>query len=230
MEACLNQGDVFIKLLHAQTGYQWIFEMLKKILLPTVVIAGTLMTCFGVLLVTQGSKPVEVQLENRELFDGQLKDIVTPPVGAAISFAVALGTASVITWQQSSRKLSRLEKQLSQLQNQIRDKDCQIQELKVSPTSPMLAKLDWFLNTEESVKSSLTQITAQEEEEPVLSVQPATEPVVTPISGFGYEVITSTHSTNHSTVQSAASAFPVAQSVLGLTVRQPKAVEETAAK
>lgn len=59
--------------------------MLKKILLPTVVISGTLLAGFGALLFTQGSKPVQVQFENRQVFDGRLRDIISPQLGALLT-------------------------------------------------------------------------------------------------------------------------------------------------
>jgi hypothetical protein len=171
--------------------------MLKKILLPTVVISGTLLASFGVLLATQGSKRIDIQLESNQVFYGELKDVVSPPVGALVSVGVALGVASVLGWQQSKNRKAELEKKVLQLQSQISNKDAQIQELKVAPSSPMLSKLEWFLDGDDNVTSSQDgQVVTRE-----LLAQPATEPVVKPISGFDYQVITTNQPSPQNTVQ-----------------------------
>lgn len=209
--------------------------MLKKILLPTVVISGTLIAGFSALLFTQGSKPVQIQLENRQVFDGQFKDIFSPQMGALLTIGVTVTTASMLAWYQSARESSKLERRLSQLQTEISYKDAQIEELKVAPTSPMLSSLDWFLEGEhvtskvpkqttpkETIKEIVKEIPVPEPVvQPLLSVRPLTKPM-TPISSVSYEVITTTESE----VQTATNAFPSAQSVLGLT--KPYGQKETA--
>lgn len=212
--------------------------MLKKILLPTVVISGTLIAGFSALLFTQGSKPIQIQLENRQVFDGQFKDIFSPQMGALLTIGVTVTTASMLAWYQSARESSKLERRLSQLQTEISYKDAQIEELKVAPTSPMLSSLDWFLEGEhvtsvpkqttpkETIKKIVKEIPAPEPvvqpvRQPLLSVRPLTKPM-TPISSVSYEVITTTESE----VQTATNAFPSAQSVLGLT--KPYNQKETA--
>jgi hypothetical protein len=194
--------------------------MLKKILLPTVVISGTLLAGFGALLVTQGNKPVQIQLENRPVFDGQFKDILSPQIGALLTIGVTLTTASLLAWRASAEESSQLEKRISQLKTEISYKDAQISELKVAPSSPMLSSLNWFLEgervissvTEPTVKQAVEQIPISE---PVVAVRPATKPLVTPISSMKYEVITTTQPS----VQTATSAFPTVQSVQGYVQR-----------
>jgi hypothetical protein len=210
--------------------------MLKKILLPTVVISGTLVASFGALLFTQGSKPVQIQLENRQVFDGQFKDIFTPQLGALLTIGITATTALVLAWRQSAKESSKLSKRLTRLQTEISYKDAQINELKVAPTSPMLSSLDWFLEgeyvtssvpkdtmrketmTPHTVKDTVKEIPEQLSQ-PVLSVRPATKPLMTPMSSVSYQVITTTQPI----VQNATSALPSAQSALGLTQRYRKA-------
>ncbi len=194
--------------------------MLKKLLLPTIVISGTLLAGFGVLLATQGSKPIEIQLDNRQFFYGELRDVISPPVGALISIGVGLATASLIGWQQTKKRTVALQVQVSQLQNQISDRDSQIQELKVAPSSLVLSKLDWFLQQEAGQTPFLASEVLTPSQLPL--VQPIAEPVVATVSGFDYQVITTNESSNQPSPQTAASAFPTAQSVLGLTQQYGK--------
>ncbi len=178
--------------------------MLKKILLPTVVISGTLLASFGILLATQGSKPIEVQLESKQVFYGELRDVVSPPVGALVTVGVALGVASILGWQQSTKRSAELEQKVLQMQSQISNKDAQIQELKVAPLSPMLSKLEWFLDGDDNVTPSREREVVTQR----LSAQPATEPVVKPISGFDYQVITTNQLSSQNTVQNTPKSAP----------------------
>jgi hypothetical protein len=198
--------------------------MLKKILLPTLVISGTLVTGFTALLFTQGSKPVQIQLENRPIFDGQFKDIVSPQLGALFTIGVTLTTAAALAWRESFKESSQLEQRISQLKTEISYRDAQISELKVAPSSPMLSSLSSFLG-EDYVTSKVAKRTTKDTveltstSEPVTPVQAITQPLVTPVPSTKYEVIT----TAQSSVQTATSAFPSAQSVQGYIPRNVEA-------
>lgn len=207
--------------------------MFKKILLPTVVISGTLFASFMLLLALQGSKPVKIQTESQEIFYGELKDIVSPGVGAA--FSLGLGLAGAVLWglQKSLDQSSNLEKQLSNLQKEIAEKDSQIQALKLSPSNPTLSQLKWFLEENESkAQATITAVNT-------IARPQAAPPVSTPVSTKTTEptisqavtkplVITNTEyesqpiTVNQLSVQTATSTFPSAQSALGLTQRYGK--------
>ncbi|MGH7998010.1 MAG: hypothetical protein ACREPR_00875, partial [Brasilonema sp.] len=105
---------------------------------------------FMLLIALEGSKPVKVQVDDQEMFYGELKDFVSPGVGAGFSFGLGLAGVILWTWQKSLRQSSELEKQLSNLQKVVSEKDSQIQALKVSPSNPMLSQLRWFLDEDES--------------------------------------------------------------------------------
>lgn len=207
--------------------------MFKKILLPTVVISGTLFASFMLLLALQGSKPVKIQTESQEIFYGELKDIVSPGVGAA--FSLGLGLAGAVLWglQKSLDQSSNLEKQLSNLQKEIAEKDSQIQALKLSPSNPTLSQLKWFLEENESKAQPTTvavNTIARTQVAPVVSTpvstktteptisQAVTKPLVITNTEYESQPIT----VNQLSVQTATSTFPSAQSALGLTQRYGK--------
>lgn len=207
--------------------------MFKKILLPTVVISGTLFASFMLLLALQGSKPVKIQTESQEIFYGELKDIVSPGVGAA--FSLGLGLAGAVLWglQKSLDQSSNLEKQLSNLQKEIAEKDSQIQALKLSPSNPTLSQLKWFLEENESKAQPTTAAVntiARTQVAPVVSTpvstktteptisQAVTKPLVITNTEYQSQPIT----VNQLSVQTATSTFPSAQSALGLTQRYGK--------
>jgi hypothetical protein len=191
--------------------------MLKKILIPTVVISGTVLACFTALLVSQGSKPVEIQMDNRQVFYGRFKDVFTPPVAGLTSIAVAVTTAMVIGCQQSMKRSSDLQRKVSTLQQQILDKESEIETLKLAPESPVLAKLNWFLENDDNrfyPQQVETDTLPPKEDLPPFA--PVNEPVVKESSGYSYQVITS----NSASVQTAASMFSSGQSFAGLTRRK----------
>lgn len=207
--------------------------MFKKILLPTVVISGTLFASFMLLLGLQGSKPVKIQTESQEIFYGELKDIVSPGVGAA--FSLGLGLAGAVVWglQKSLDQSSNLEKQLSNLQKEIAEKESQIQALKLSPSNPTLSQLKWFLEENESkAQATITAVNtiARPQAAPPVSTPVSTKTTETTISQTVTKplVITNTEyesqpiTVKQLSVQTATSTFPSAQSALGLTQRYRK--------
>jgi hypothetical protein len=200
--------------------------MLKKILLPTVVISGTIFASFMLLLALQGSKPAKIQVDGQEIFYGEIKDIVSPGVGAAFSLGLGLSGVVLWGWQKSLRQSSELEKQLSNLQKVISEKDSQIHSLKLSPSNPTLSQLRWFLEedeTEVQTSTSGANRISQRQAAPVsiksgnetTTAQAITKPLVITNTEYESQPIT----VHQLSVQAAASAFPSAQSALGLTHR-----------
>jgi hypothetical protein len=145
------------------------------------------------------------------------KDIISPQLGALLTVGVTVTTASLLAWSQRAKESSKLEKRVSELKTEISNKDAQISELKVAPSSPMLSSLSWFLEGDHVTSSVVEPKIKQTIEtlpvptpEPVVAVRrPATKPLITPISSMKYEVITTTQPS----VQTATSGFPSAQSV-----------------
>lgn len=200
--------------------------MVKKILMPTVVISSTLFASFLLLIAVQGSKPVKIQVEGEEVFYGELKDFVSPGIGAAFSLGLGLAGAVVLGLQNSVHQSSALEKQLSHLQKLISEKDSQIEALKLSPSNPMLSQLNWFLEDDKSKNQTKTfaqnqayeqrasaAVYSQTREEATAIQEEVTKPLV--ITNAVYE--TQPITINQLSVQTATSGFPSAQSVLGLT-------------
>jgi hypothetical protein len=207
--------------------------MLKKFLLPTVVISSTLFASFLLLLAIKGSKPVKVQVEGQEVFYGELKDIVSPGVGATFSLGLGLAGALVVGLQQSVRQSLELEKQVTNLQKAISEKESLLETLKLSPSNPMLAQLSWFLEEDESKLQTMTSTTTTTDKtqdlstvststrtEEATAVQEITQPMVITHTVYDTQPIT----IDRLSVQTATSALPSAQSVLGLSqkYRNPK--------
>ncbi|AKG21968.1 hypothetical protein [Calothrix sp. 336/3] len=212
--------------------------MLKKILLPTVVISGAVFIILATLLALQGAKRVEVQVENQQVFYGDLKDIITPPVGALLSLGVGLTSAVLVAWKQSAQKSSELENQASHLRQLISEKEAMIEELKSSPTSARMAQLNWFLNEAETTVSgkqftnTTEQVLTSEADTLPVPHQMATltmtnQPTWVQMSGDITEplvvqsaaLVEEKRKTKQLNPQTAAAVFPSTQSVMGLNHR-----------
>ncbi len=206
--------------------------MFKKIILPTIVISGTLFASFLLLLAIQGSKPVKIQVEGQEIYYGELKDVVSPGVGAAFSLGLGLAGALMVGLQHSVRQSSELEKTVVNLQHLITEKDSQIKALQLSPANPMLSRLGWFLDEESQTLTKApseattviydrqaTSPVAPESKEGVTATRERTQPLVITHSTHETQPVT----VNQLSVQTAISAFPSAQSALGLTHKGNKA-------
>ncbi|NMG07638.1 hypothetical protein DP117_12400 [Brasilonema sp. UFV-L1] len=131
------------------------------------------------LIALEGSKPVKVQVDDQEMFYGELKDFVSPGVGAGFSFGLGFAGVILWTWQKSLRQSSELEKELSNLQKVVSEKDSQIQALKVSPSNPMLSQLRWFLDEDESRVQAAISTPAAISTQNVSSAKQATPTVST---------------------------------------------------
>ena len=141
--------------------------MSKKIFLPTVVIGGTLFTLFSLFLATQGSKVLEVEVENQKIFDGKVKDIISPSIGALFCIGLSVNTAAVFGWGQSLRKNSQMEQQISNLQHLISQKELEIEDLRLSPSNLKHAQLDFFLEDaqKQEILEDMSPLVEREETE-----------------------------------------------------------------
>src|SRR5919202_335519 len=107
---------------------------LKKLVLPPVVLSAAVFAVLTVPLAVLGSKPVTIQFQEEPIFHGQLRDVATPYLGLASALSLGAGLASVaITgWQSSTRKSSQVEAKLSDLAQNLREKEAQLEALILS--------------------------------------------------------------------------------------------------
>jgi hypothetical protein len=77
---------------------------------------------------------VAIQLQQEQVFQGQLRDVATPYLGLAtvLSFGAGLASVAVTGWRMSTRKSSLVEAQLSDLEQNLKEKEAQLEALNVS--------------------------------------------------------------------------------------------------
>ncbi len=170
--------------------------MSKKILLSTLVMGSTLFAVFSLFLATQGSKGLEIEVENQQIFEGQLKDAIPPSVGALFSLGLGISTASVLGWGKSLSQNSKMEQQILNLQKLVSQKELEIEDLRLSPSNLKRTQLDLFLED-----------TQQQQE-----ILEDTSPFVEEVDLEELETVTN----NNFVVLNATSIMPTVQSAIGL--------------
>jgi hypothetical protein len=104
--------------------------MFKKVVLPTVAISGMIFAGFAAFLAQYGSDRIDIQVDNQNVFYGELRDIVSPQIGVALGLTLGVASIAVIGYSKSASKVELLEKQVLSIKKAISDKDVQIEELR----------------------------------------------------------------------------------------------------
>jgi hypothetical protein len=180
-------------------------SIFKKFVLPPVLLSTGIFATLTLPLALLGSKPIAIQLQEEPVFHGQLRDVAAPYLGLASLLSLGTGVASVAVagWQQSSRRSAQVEQQLFGLQKSLKEKEEQLEQLKLSEPRLATVGLNSFLEDEVSQESTPTS-------------KPAT--TATPIQAVEPLIVITEHKDKPSLiVQSATSQFPLAQNYLAYT-------------
>lgn len=104
-------------------------------------------------MAAMGSQPLTVHLENQPIFAGQLKELSGPYLGlaTAVSLGAGVTTLALLSWSNSSRKLSKAEDEVSDLRQKLKDKENELESLRFSETRLASAGLASFLDEVETV-------------------------------------------------------------------------------
>jgi hypothetical protein len=165
---------------------------------------------FGVLslpLALLGSKPVTIQLQGESVFYGKLRDVASPYLGltSALSLGAGIASVAITGWRSSVRKSSQVQAELSDLAQHLKEKEAQLEALKLSESRLEASGLNQFLDepviTKQVEKSLATQ----------LSAVPVVEPLVITTHPFEAQAVPSPQVT----VQASVAQFSVVQGFLG---------------
>jgi len=218
---------------------------LQRFLITPAVISTAV---FGVLtlpLAILGDQPVTIQLQDEPIFHGQLRDpsVAMPYLGLAAALGLTAGASSIAVtgWRESARKSAEAEAQLSNLEQNLKERDELLESLKAEESrltaSGLTSFLDEDLQTdlqsppeEKSVPSESEPAPQSSQPQPALSVpqptqlepaptpQPAVKPAPAPSSPpFVINTSPATLPSENSapaTVQSAAAKFASAQTYM----------------
>jgi hypothetical protein len=136
---------------------------IKRYLLPSLIAAGTVFSALTLPLAMSGSEQVAIKVNKESVFYGQLRDVAAPYLGfaAALSLGAAISSVAMTGWRQSSKKSTQIQDQLSCLQQNLKEKEAQLEELKLSQLRLQASGLSFFLEDEKAVAQPLTTPTPQ---------------------------------------------------------------------
>lgn len=125
---------------------------LKRFLLPSVVLSGAIFSLLTLPLAVIGSEEIVIQLKEEPLFHGKVRDVAAPYLGFAtvLSLGVAVGSVAITGWRESSRKSAQIDEELSTLQDNLKEKEGKIEELKLSELQLQASGLNFFVDDEVS--------------------------------------------------------------------------------
>lgn len=182
--------------------------MLKQVFLPALLSSSAVFCTFGFAIALIGSKPVDIRLDDDQLYKGEVRKMFSPPAAGLLSIGMGFGTAAVLGWRHAARQSWQAQQELNNLQRDIQQKQTQIEALKHKPLS-VGVPADFF--QDEVVQDSVPKPPAK-----LIPIQNSTvsaQPVV--VTPKAMEVQASP--TSKLAVKTAVSGFTSAQTVLGLT-------------
>ncbi len=186
---------------------------LKKFVLTPVVLSAAVFAALSSPLAIFGSKPLTIQLQEEPVFQGQLRDFSAPYLGLTSAMSLAAGIASVAVsgWRLSARKSSQTEAQLSELEQDLKEKEVLLEQLKLSEARLDASGLSQFVDEEVTQKPA--QETLEANQAPLSVVKPL---VITTQPLEALAVVQSLETEQAATTGKAAtSRFASAQTFLG---------------
>ncbi len=186
---------------------------LKKFVLTPVVLSAAVFAALSSPLAIFGSKPLTIQLQEEPVFQGQLRDFSAPYLGLTSAMSLAAGIASVAVsgWRLSARKSSQTEAQLSELEQDLKEKEVLLEQLKLSEARLDASGLSQFVDEEVTQKPA--QETLEANQAPLRVVNPL---VITTQPLEALAVVQSLETEQAATTGKAAtSRFASAQTFLG---------------
>ena len=182
----------------------------KKFVLPSVLLSAGVFSALTLPLAVFGSQPVTIQLQDKQVFHGQLRDVAMPYLGlaGALSLGAGIATVAVTGWQLSTRKSVAVELQLSGLEQNLKEKEELLEQLKLSKSRLETTGLSAFLDDEVKLEQALSVPVAMKSEPSVVRDTPV--PVVEPLVTATQPIISS-----KATRQAAVARFASAQIFLG---------------
>ncbi len=221
---------------------------LRRFVITPLVISATVFGVLSLPLMIFGRQPIDIKSQEESVFSGELRDIALPYLGLASLVSLAAGTASVALsgWRASSDKSAETKKKLSTLEQDLKEKEKLLENLKVSESHLTASGLAPFLDEEikleleellkeetnpevfpmvtEEVKPKPSQVVKQEvKPEPVQqtnfikSEESATvKPLIIMTSHLDHQPMKS----QQGNVQTSASKFASAQSYMGYAKKQ----------
>lgn len=147
---------------------------LQKSFLSSVCVSSALFAVTTVPLAMFRSQPVEVQLQNRPVFESELSDLTGPYLGIAGAFSLALGAGilGMSSWRLAASKSEADEAKSSELERNLLAYQAELERIKFSDARLKAQDLDAFLEPQaqpaSTAKTPAYTLSAVATPEPVL--------------------------------------------------------------
>lgn len=149
---------------------------LSKAFFISACIGGSLFAVANAPLALWKSQTVQVQVQNRVVFESELNDVSGPYLGiaGALSGAVGLGIFGVTGWRFAATKIEEEEARKTQLEKDLQTHEARLEQLTFSDTRLQAGGLESFLEKRDTpVVQSASVILPKA---PLSLVQPAEQP------------------------------------------------------
>lgn len=199
----------------------------SRCLLSSTLLAGAVFSAATLPLTALGSKSVTIQLEEQPVFIGQVKEMAGPYLGLATAISLGAGIVSLATagWQQSSRKMSQTEEQMSSLKQQLQENKALIESLKYSDARLEASGLEYFLDDPQPVVAPVNASVQYTPAEYTVMRSATTEPQLA--ADFDAPAQSASEPVSQQTKVQAATAMASAQAFMGFA--RPTATAEAEA-
>ena len=110
-------------------------------------VAGAVFTASTLPLALTKSKVVDIELQNQTLFSSEVQDLATPYLSLSGAFSIALGFGvfGILGWQNSARKLSRIQGESTELARELAIHQAELERIKFSESRLKTQSLATFL-------------------------------------------------------------------------------------
>lgn len=122
---------------------------MKSSLLSSALLACTVFSALTLPLAIMGSKSVQIEVQKENVFSGTVREAAVPYLGMAglISLGAGVVSLSIAGWKSSHQKSNQIEEQLSAIQQELENKEIQIENLQISESYLKKSGLDQFLES-----------------------------------------------------------------------------------
>lgn len=120
---------------------------MKRSVLASVLLSGTVFAILTTPLAVFGSNLINIEFQRENIFVGKLKDIAMPYLGLAGCVSVGAGAVclSISEWRRSAQKSKQVQTQLVELKTELQHKLTQIDDLRLAEAHLAATGLQSFL-------------------------------------------------------------------------------------
>ncbi|MDZ8050876.1 MAG: hypothetical protein RMX68_023555 [Aulosira sp. ZfuVER01] len=203
---------------------------LQKFFLPPIIASCGVFSLMSFPLAALGEKQIAIKFQEEPIFYGKLRDVAIPYVilSTALSVGAGISAAAFCGWRHSSQKSAKYQQELSNLEQNLKEKETLLKEIKLSESRLQVSGLKAFLDDEVPLDHTL-----------IANTLPTTisQPVVIQTPALIYEqpvnavpqVATKQNNTTTAKTVTASSNFASAQTFLSYAQANPNNIEESVA-